>query len=362
MRWMMRAGSNAKLVLHACVWVGAVLTGMCCPAQQAQQTGTKDQTPVFTLKVYTDLVQVPTLVLDHDRQSLPPIDASRFQVSLDGGKKFAPTHVRLEGEDPLNVAIVFDVGMKQRSELVPGFADAVAAAMAKMLHPQDRISIYLLSCNLIRTVHQVVPDAELLRGSIEEGLQSPMLGKDRAGVTCGPKVYLFGAATTVVTQMRAASGRRAILMISVGQDDGIATSKERLHDYAIVDGVALFGLTDLNDAWIRGDREPKSEFVSLCESTGGIVMEGNKRDLQKRLTRWIGLLRGRYIVEFPRPQTLNMGANGMDITIRRDGLAFTTFAGVSVSLPDPMITSDPHYVPSQLGADIPVGTRRPTSH
>ena len=138
---MLRPLSIAKAVLNGCGWLSVLLLGSVrCHGQQAQPSGLQDQTPVFTLKVYTNLVQVPTLVLDSDRQPLRRIDFQRFQVSLDGGKQFAPTHVRMEGADPLNVAILIDVG-KHRTDLVGDLAGAMAEIATKELHPQDRISI-----------------------------------------------------------------------------------------------------------------------------------------------------------------------------------------------------------------------------
>ena len=127
-------------------------------------------------------------------------------------------------------------------------------------------------------------------------------------------------------------------------------------------GVALFGLkeTDLTGLGWPGERI--DAFRALCESTGGIVMQGDKRELPKRLQQWIELLRGRYIVEFPRPQAVVSGEHDIVVSIKRDGYAFTTVAGVSFSLPDPKITEDPNYVPSNEGSDIPVGKRAPLSH
>src|SRR5579875_4215745 len=92
MRSMPLPGPNAKCLLRACGWASVLLVS--CVGCQAQQ----DPPPVFTLKVYTNLVQVPTLVLGHDRQPLAPLNFDRFQVSLDAGKKFAPTRVRMEGD------------------------------------------------------------------------------------------------------------------------------------------------------------------------------------------------------------------------------------------------------------------------
>jgi hypothetical protein len=371
MRSMMRPLSIAKAVLYACVktvlyacvWMSVVLTTAGCPAQQAQPAGVQNQTPVFTLKVYTNLVQVPTLVLDHDQEPLPPIDFRRFQVSLDGGKKFAPTHVRIEGDDPLDLAIVVDVSGTQREGLAQNVTDAAAAMAAKFLYPQDRVSIYTLSCNLLRTAYESPPDPPGVRNAIQEGLNSPKLGKTSAGASCGQKVYLWGALTAIINDLHEATGRRAILVISEGHDDGSVVSWAALHGYAAAEGVAMFGLRDPDKIWPpTWQRDRTDPFRSLCESTGGIVMEGGKRDVEKRMDQWVKMLRGRYVVEFPRPQQLSGLQHNIEVSVKRDGLAFVTLAGVSVSLPDRKLMSDPNYVPSQEGADIPVGKRRPLPH
>src|SRR5271170_3857755 len=55
-----------------------------------------------TLHVYTNLKQVPVLVLSHDYKRMKPIDQSGFLLSLDSGPKFHPTYVRREGDDPIS--------------------------------------------------------------------------------------------------------------------------------------------------------------------------------------------------------------------------------------------------------------------
>lgn len=362
MRSMLRPGFIAKAVLYGSIGTSAVLTGSRCLAQQAQPSGSQGQTPVFTLKVYTNLVQVPTLVLDHDRQPLPPIDSRQFQLSIDNGKRFAPTHVRLEGDDPLDLAILVDVSAMQRNGIASSVADALATMATKSLHPQDRVSVYILSCSLLRTAYESVPDPEGLRKALQDGMNSPKLGKNADGAPCGQKAYLWGALTAIITQLNQATGRRVILAISDGLDDGSSITWDRLHDYSAREGVALFGLRDAGIVRPGWQIEPTDDFRSLCESTGGIVLNGGKRDVEKRMEQWVKLLRGRYIVEFPRPQQLPASENIIDVSVKKDALAFVTLAGVSVTLPDPKITSDPNYIPSQEGSDIPVGKRRPLPH
>jgi hypothetical protein len=338
-------------MLQACVWASVLLLAPCCRAQQ-------DEKPVFTLKVYANLVQVPTLVLDHDRRPLPPIDFRRFLVSLDEGKKFAPTHVRMEGEDPLDLAILLDVSGSQR-DLIQSFADAATAMAAKSLHAQDRVSIYALNCSLIRSALLMPVEPGRVKDAVQRALSAPELNATKSGA-CRNHAYLLGAMVAIVKELSGGPGRPAVLVVSEGVDSGSTVSWNGLHAFAAAEGVALFGMndgyTDPQSVWRTDKADP---FRGLCESTGGIVMEASGRDLQKRLQQWIALLRNRYVVEFPRPQRLSTGGHNIEVSIKRDGLAFVTLAGVSVSLPDPKMTSDPNFIPSQQGADIPVGTRRP---
>src|SRR5450631_3194961 len=85
-----------------------------CVCSVAGAGGAAAQAPedatVPTLHAYADLVQVPTLVLSTiDFRPATWVDQRKFSVSFDGGPKFHVTHARLEGDDPLSVAILLDV-------------------------------------------------------------------------------------------------------------------------------------------------------------------------------------------------------------------------------------------------------------
>ena len=74
--------------------VAACLTGTLLPAQDTPaQSGA---TP--TLHVYTNLVQIPVLVLTPGRDKLySPIAQNRFSISFDGGPWLRPAYARLRG-------------------------------------------------------------------------------------------------------------------------------------------------------------------------------------------------------------------------------------------------------------------------
>src|SRR5580698_649301 len=57
-----------------------------------------------TLHVYVNLEQVPTLVLSSKLTQIKNIDPSALRLSVNSGPLFKPTHVRLEGDDPISLA------------------------------------------------------------------------------------------------------------------------------------------------------------------------------------------------------------------------------------------------------------------
>src|ERR1700744_1416547 len=146
----------AALLLVAAVSPGAV--------GQAQ-----DEKPAFTLKAYESLMQVPALVLDSSMRPMRrAVDPGRFMVSLDSGKKFSPTNVRVEGDDPLELAIVLDVSGSQKKlvESFPGIAEEFASAALK---PQDHLSIYALDCgHLFKATDRMGPDPQAVRQAMED--------------------------------------------------------------------------------------------------------------------------------------------------------------------------------------------------
>jgi hypothetical protein len=133
--------------------------------------------------VYTNVVQVPTLVLttNHDGMG-KPIAESRFSVSIDPGRWFRATHVRQEGDDPISLAILLDTSGNSAA-LLPKIGDAIGKLATLSLHPRDRVSVYALSCSLIRSLNDAPADGVLLKKGVESVLEPSMLRKSKPGET-----------------------------------------------------------------------------------------------------------------------------------------------------------------------------------
>jgi hypothetical protein len=300
------------------------------------------------------LVQIPTLVLGHDHKPIAPINERRFFVSLDGGRKLRATHARLEGDDPISLTILMDL-----SQSNPGIMSSADQAIASLeplsLHAKDEVSIYALDCQLIHPTDQGATDAATLKRQVDLVLQQSR-SRDQKDPKrrCQNPLYLWDSLATIVQTLSKRPGRRVILAVTDGVDRGSRNSWNALRDFAQTRSVAIFGLVQPGDLRHTQNETP---FNDLCQLSGGILLPTSAEDLGKQLAWAVTLIRGRYIVEFPRPVTTVGGHYSMDITIsRRQALIRPTGAGVPTD--DPAILNDPTTVPPDLSRTPQLGNRK----
>ena len=307
---------------------------------------------------------MPTLVLRKDQRPLPAPEAEgKFFLSFDGGPKFRATHTRLEGDDPIALSILLDL-RQPFAELTEHFAGAAAGLAPVWLTAKDRVSIYSDGCNFVRSAADVVPDQTALAQGVELALQEWRARKeDRLKVGCEAPWGLWDSMTAVVRGLQRERGRRVMLVVTDGVDRGSKTTWNELRVLAQQSGVAIFGLIHPDDAFgalHSGFPSSTNTFSSLCELSGGMLLMANRQNLATQLKYFTALLRGRYIVEFPRPSSATGGVHDMQVTVVDRPDAFIRSAGVTVPVDDPAILNDPTTVPvdrknvPELGKGKPV--------
>jgi hypothetical protein len=313
-----------------------------------------------TLHVYENTIQIPVLVLGANREPTAPIAGSRFRVSLDDGPKFRATHVRLEGDDPISLAILLDVGGSGK-ELMPKIGEAIAGLAPLSLTLRDHVSIYALDCALIRSSDDVPAEQGKLKRAVDAALQSwTNRGGGKHGAGCRQTVHLWDALTYVTYVLHGLPGRRVILVVSEGNDKGSKHSWNALRTYAQASGVAIFGLSYVPEEPGRLhflDVGYESPFNSVCELSGGMLLTASRRTVGAVLKRFTTLLRERYIVEFPRPYHSTAGEHGLVVTIDKSD-AFIRSAGIAVPMADPAVLADPMTVPADPSRTPEYGKRR----
>jgi hypothetical protein len=327
--------------------MATVLSGV---ALIAQDTPNAQDEPIHTLHVYTNLIQIPTLVLGPNRERIKtPIVESRFSVSIDAGPWFRATHVRQEGDDPISLSILLDVS-GDSANLMAKMTEAIAGLEPVYLHPKDHVSIYALDCSLFRSLNDVPAYSARLKIGVEEALESwTTRMRDRRKATCSERAHLWDAIGHLAAELEKLPGRRVLLVVSQGADDGSTHTWNEVRAYAQSAGVAIFGVTyvpdyarDTGHAFSRWSSE--DPFHLLCELSGGMVFLSSTRSLQEQLKTFTTTVRERYIVEFPRPSNATSGEHGMQVKIAKGDLDFVRSAGISVPIPDPGLLADPTTV------------------
>jgi hypothetical protein len=343
-------------------------------ALMAQEVPQAVDSGVPTLHVYTNLVQVPTLVLTMTNDLIgKPIAGNRFSVSIDSGRWFRATHVRQEGDDPVSLSILLDAN-GDTATLLPKIGDAIGKLAPMSLHPRDRVSVYALDCSLLRSLDDVPANGVLLKQGVGAVVEPTLLRKsNKRERNCELRGRLWDGLGQVAIALAGLPGRRVILVVTDGDDTGSKLSWNQVRDFAQARGIAIFALNlaSTTSAGIGyrpgrggylasgGQSSPfENPLISLCELSGGIVTRmSDPMALSKSLERFVTVLRERYIVEFPRPSNSTAGEHGMEIKIDKGSYSIRP-SGVSMPLPDPVLMADPSTIqagPSQAPEE---GTRK----
>ena len=311
------------------------------------------------------------LVLSPSLKPLPPIDGSRFAVSLDAGPKFRPTHVRLEGDDPIALSILLDVSDSD-GNLVRGIDEAIAGLAPNFLRQADHVSIYALDCSLKRSLYDGPADGAQLKRGVEAVLRPWNDRRRRKQAPCEKAVHLWDGLAIITRNMSSAPGRRVILAVTDGQDKGSRNKWNELRVFAAASGVAIFGMTR-HEAENRVIAAPsrsaipgmiphesqssEDPFQLVCAQTGGLVFTTTRGRISKEFERFTTMLRERYIVEFPRTDSAPSGVHSFDVTIANTD-AVVRSTGLSVPIADPRILADPTTIPSDPSHAPQTGSRR----
>ncbi|MGI4831823.1 MAG: hypothetical protein ACRYFU_27115, partial [Janthinobacterium lividum] len=300
---------------------------------------------VPTLHVYTNLIQVPTLVLSRERKPLKSLKASSFRLTLDSGPAFVPTYARLEGDDPISLAIFIDLTSPD-SDLLLQVVDAVAALSPLSLRPQDKVSVYAMDCNLIRSTYALPADPDRLRRAAALAMQSWSERRSAASPTaCRPSVPLWDSFASIIDDLSSQVGRRVLLAITNGQDSGSNTAWNQALRLAQSRSVAVFGVAPASqhtsgvrvhetysgnvdskaaeeikvpstERWMftepLGSENP---FHMFCELSGGAELYAKTPNLGKTLERIMSMVRGRYILEFPRGDDVSAGLHSIVVSL-----------------------------------------------
>jgi hypothetical protein len=247
---------------------------------------------------------------------------------------------------------------------MPKISNVMAGLAPLSLHPKDHVSIYVLDCSLVRSLNDAPADALQLKLGVDKALESwRVRQQNRKEPSCQQAIHLWDALTYIASELYKLPGRRVILAVSQGDDEGSGRTWNEVRAYMQATGVAVVGMTHIYTAkevghavFLRWSSE--DPFHLVCELSGGVVLLTHGSELEETMKRFITILRERYIVEFPRPANATSGAHSMEVAIGASN-DYIRSAGISVPIPDAAVLADPTTVPSDPARAPEMGTRHP---
>ena len=271
-------------------------------------------------------LEVPTLVLTSDPKPLPLVDPSKVSVTIDKMRSFHPEHVRLQGDDPITLAILVDVSGSAK-HLIQTLQQDLPTWAATSLTSRDQISIYAVDCAIAHPAGYAPPNAAQLSTALNAAIASPYIhGKTQTG--CSSSFQFRDALNLISQQMAHLTGRKVILAITNGYDSGSYIKSPELLMQLKARYVSVFGFTDADP----------SSFLSLLffsPLTGGTLIQTSRKQLTGDLDKFIEMLRGRYIIDFPEPANLSDGPHHIDVRIANRGARWIIPAGLQVAMDSP---------------------------
>jgi hypothetical protein len=233
--------------------------------------------------------------------------------------------------------------------MLPQLSQAIAALAPDYLHPQDHVSIYVLDCTLIRTAYYAQANAAMLKQSVDRALAPWQIRRElkKGSVApCKPSMPLWDSMDKVIDDLEQQSGRRVLLAITDGVDQGSRTLWTQVRLRAQFQSIAVFGL--LPTPVIGTERRtetgefvnldsplpttPEDKFNQICDLSGGVEVQGRSDIVSFRLKEFTKIVRERYIMEFPRARNEEAGIHTLAVFYKNKSSLYIVSSGIMVPI------------------------------
>ena len=259
--------------------------------------------PMQTLKVNVDVVNLLFNVKDKKGQLLPNLGKDEFQVSEDG-KPQTIKYFKAESNLPLTIGILLDTSASQE-RVLPIEKEVGAQFLQRMLRKEDEaflisfdVNVDLLQdyTNNSRDIRKGMDSAKINAGGAVGGI--PGIGQGPVDIP--PKGTLLYDAVYLAAhdKLRSEVGRKALVLLTDGEDQGSQLKLQDALEAAQKSDVIVYVLLISDSGVAMGTGS--GLMRKLAEETGGRVIHvGNNQDkLQKAFDQISEELRSQYSIGY----------------------------------------------------------------
>lgn len=205
--------------------------------------------PQFLQGVRVEAVELPVTVLD-DGKPVEGLKKADFEV-LEDGVAQAISHFSLQRDLPIRLGLVLDTSGSMEKTL-PEVQRVVMGFLRNLLRPQDRAYVISFSD----------------RPALIEGFTADFGSLERAllALKADRETALYDAVVYGLFQFSGVRGRKAMIVLTDGEDNASKMEYDRMLDYARRSGVTIYAIgIDLPITRVR----VRSNLSRLARMTGG---------------------------------------------------------------------------------------------
>jgi hypothetical protein len=181
------------------------------------------QETVPSIKIDVDVVNVTCTVRDKHGAYVKDLAKGDFAIT-ENGKPQAIRYFARETDVPMTVALLVDVSGSVR-QFIASEKDTAASFLEQVLRPQDKAMVVGFSASVF-TWQEYTAKTDLLRGGLER--MQPLGGAPALdSLHVRPGTLLFDAVVqTATNHMKRETGRKAMILITDGQDNGSMADRD----------------------------------------------------------------------------------------------------------------------------------------
>lgn len=264
----------------------------------------------FLSDVQVQAVELPVTVLDKAGQPVEGLTQADFQV-LEDGRPQVISHFSRQQELPIRLGILVDTSGSMEQTL-PEVQRVVIGFLRNLLRPKDRAFVVSFSD----------------RPALLEKFTADFAGLERAMIALRADrgTALNDATVYGLFQFSGVRGRKAMVVLTDGEDNASRMSYDRVLDYAQRSGVTIYVIAidlPLTAVMVR------SQLTRLARSTGGEVFFLSSNANLKKVYETINReLRSQYLLAYTSDATTPADVfRKITVKVLKPGLEVRTLAG-----------------------------------
>jgi VWFA-related protein len=296
-----------------CLLFALIFLGISQPAVEAQE-----------IRVESALVAVPTIVSDAQGRFIPGLNAESFKLFQD--REEEKISLFLTSDDPCKIVLLLDTSISTTTVLSK--IKKAAKRFLRQMRPQDMAMVVSFDSD-VRILCRFSSSRNELEDAIDKAKSS------------GLYTRLRDAIVDVQNRLRSIAGRKAIVLLTDGDDHNSAVSTEELRNVILSSGALIYSIfyhidmqewmeklgdqpfprtKESDPEWIKQEKEAAQYLQEISELSAGRFYRSKVTEFDQAFRQISDELHAQYLLGFyPNESKLDGKLHSLEVQVNTPG-------------------------------------------